>query len=165
MTDQAIRIEPVRAMDLAVLTTIQSLSFSEDVDMYGTGPPGFKSLQWQARALRKADYFKILADQSIIGGIVARQVSASHYFLVRMFVHPDYQNRGVGAQAFRLLEDRFPAAETWSLNTPYRSFRNHHFYRKLGFTQTETMVPDGFDLSADPNFCVFVFEKRRSAPA
>jgi GNAT superfamily N-acetyltransferase len=164
MTDQAVRIEPARALDLVALTTIQALSFSEEVGLYGTGPPGYKSLEWQAQALRRAEYFKILADQLIVGGIVARQVSPGHYLLVRIFVHPDHQDRGVGTQAFRLIEARFPTAEKWSLNTPYRSFRNHHFYRKLGFTHTETMTPEGFDLSRDPEFCVFVFEKRRSAP-
>jgi hypothetical protein len=53
----------------------------------------------------------------------------------------------------KFLFEEFAGAEKWTLETPYLSFRNHHFYEKLGYKKVgETQPePDGFHL--------FLYEK------
>lgn len=33
------------------------------------------------------------------------------------------------------MNDKFSNAITWTLETPYLSYRNHHFYEKHGFVK------------------------------
>lgn len=50
------------------------------------------------------------------------------------FIAPEYHGKGLGTQAWQLLENGFPAAKVWELVTPYYEKRNIHFYvNKCGF--------------------------------
>lgn len=33
----------------------------------------------------------------------------------------------------KLVEEEFPSAVEWVLDTPHLNFRNHHFYEKIGY--------------------------------
>lgn len=48
----------------------------------------------------------------------------------------------------KFLNDEFPDAITWTLETPCLSYRIHHFYEKHGFVEVGETEPreDGFYL-------------------
>jgi ribosomal protein S18 acetylase RimI-like enzyme len=58
-----------------------------------------------------------------------------HYELGRIYVDPDFQNRGIGQQAVRQMFGAFPEAQEWTLGTPSWAIRNQHFYEKMGFVK------------------------------
>jgi len=89
------------------------------------------------------EYYKILDDYRIIGGIIAFDKGKGHYNLGRIFIHPDYQNKGIGAQAIEFIENTLPQATRWTLGTPRWNKRTQHFYQKMGYVKIGADGPDG----------------------
>jgi GNAT superfamily N-acetyltransferase len=133
-----LRFEKAKARDAKALAVISGRAFDNDVH-YGApgpgGPPGYKSDQWQSKMMRFGQYYKILADGQIIGGIIIFRKKTREYELGRIFVDPDFQNQGIGAQAFEFIWEEFPLAKRWTLGTPAWNQRTRHFYKKVGFVE------------------------------
>ncbi len=128
-----------RPADAAVLAQVSERAFNEDINLGAPGiggPPGYKSTLWQSKMMGAGDYYKILLGSQIIGGILVFSKSRGHYELGRIFIEPEYQNQGIGAQAMEFLWQQYPAALKWTLGTPSWNQRNRHFYQKVGFTET-----------------------------
>ena len=85
--------------------------------------------------MKVGQYFKILDGDAIIGGIIVVPLPGQHHELGRIYLLPEYQNRGIGTRAMQFIEHTFPAATRWTLDTPCWAIRNHHFYEKLGYVQ------------------------------
>ncbi|TCL62739.1 acetyltransferase (GNAT) family protein [Hydrogenispora ethanolica] len=144
--------------DAAELRDIQAAAFAADVAQYGCGPEGHDALEWHLNLIEKQSlYFKILYQAKIVGGVVIFSRENGHYHLGRIFIAPSHQNLGIGAAALRALEERFPDARKWTLDTPYRNVRNHHFYEKLGYMKVGETEPD-----AGNGFYLFLYEKQFS---
>ena len=134
---------PEDAKDLALA---RWRAFDDDVN-YGasgvSGPSGYRSDRWQIRMMMAGDYYRILANDLIIGGFVIRQRGYQTYEVVRIFVHPDYQNQGIGTQAFDFLWQQYPDVQLWRLGTPAWNHRTRHFYQKVGFVEVGKEGRDG----------------------
>lgn len=141
-----VKIEKAILEDVEKLTEIQTRTFDDDNKLKPPGcsmegPPGYDSVDWNARWIAKTPYYKILFDGQIVGGIIVFDMGKGHYELGRMYVDPDFQNRGIGQWAVGLVFDDFPEAEKWTLGTPSWAIRNRHFYEKMGFIRVgETEV-------------------------
>ena len=150
-----IQIHKAQQEDAKALMETSKAAFNDDVN-YGApslgGPPGYTSTNWHLRMILTCDTYKImhfdkLNDQSdkghfdrlskcIVGGIVVYEKGYRHMELGRMWIHPDFQNQGVGAQAIKFIEKTYPGATVWTLDTPKWNKRNHHFYQKMGYELT-----------------------------
>jgi GNAT superfamily N-acetyltransferase len=133
-----IRYEKARPSDANDLARISERAFHSDIHCGAPapgGPPGYNLAAWQARMMRLADYFKIVVEDQIVGGIIVLRKAARQYELGRIFVDPDWQNQGVGTQAFEFLWEEYPLAKCWTLGTPAWNRRTRHFYIKVGFVE------------------------------
>ena len=141
-----IRIEKATVQDAGRLTEIQTRTFQDDNKLKPPGcsmegPPGYDSVDWNAEWIEKTPYYKILFDDQIVGGLIVFDMGEGRYELGRIYVDPDYQNKGIGQQAIRLMFRAFPEASQWTLGTPSWAVRNQHFYEKMGFVKVrETEV-------------------------
>jgi GNAT superfamily N-acetyltransferase len=134
--------------DAERLAELSKLAFNTDVEVGAPtegGPPGYDEPKWQTRAMKIMDYYCILLDNSIMGGVVVGSGGVEHKILERIFVDPEHHNKGIGTRAMQLTIDQYPLAKVWTLGTPEWNERTSHFYEKLGFTQV------GWD-NADPKF-------------
>jgi len=135
---QAIDFRKARPVDAKALAQVSERAFHTDV-LYGApgigGPPGYNSAAWQARMMRIADYYAILTDGQIVGGMIVFCKGPRQYELGRIFVDADFQNQGIGAQAFEFLWQTYPLAKRWTLGTPAWNRRTRHFYQKVGFAE------------------------------
>ena len=113
------------------------------------GPPGYNSDRWQMRLMIAAEYYKIVVDGRIVGGIIVRPVAYQHVEVIRIFVDPGVQRQGIGAQAMAFVESQHPDAKLWTLGTPQWNTRTPKFYEKCGYVQA------GTDSHGD-----YLFEKR-----
>ena len=133
-----IHFEKAKTRDAQVLALVSWRAFDHDIH-YGApgpgGPPGYKSDQWQSKMMRLGDYYRILADGQIVGGIIVFRKAPREYELGRIFIEPDFQNQGIGTQAFEFLGQEFPLAKRWTLGTPAWNLRTRHFYKKVGFVE------------------------------
>jgi GNAT superfamily N-acetyltransferase len=144
--EPTIRFDKATPEDAKALALASQRAFDNDIN-YGApgmgGPPGYKSDRWQLRMMTAGDYYRILANDHIIGGFVVRQRGYQTYEVVRIFVHPDYQNQGIGTQAFDFLWQLYPDVQLWRLGTPAWNYRTRHFYQKVGFVEVGKEGQDG----------------------
>lgn len=143
-----IRFAKAKYEDAEKLTEVQIKTFDDDArKFFGKpkgGPPGYNSVPWQKMMMKKGFYYKILAGNTIIGGIIVFKVKPGHYNLGRIYIDPDYQNKGIGTQAMKFIESTFRDAQKWTLGTPKLAYRNHHFYEKFGYVRSGDDGPDGY---------------------
>ncbi len=144
-----IEIKRATLKDAAWLTEIQTRTFDDDNKLKPPGcslegPPGCDSLNWNAEWIAKTPDYKILFDDQIVGGIIVFELEEKRYELGRIWVDPDFQNRGIGQQAVRQMFEASPEAKKWILGTPSWAIRNQHFYEKMGFVKIR-------ETEVDPN--------------
>ena len=135
MEIQFIRAETADAEDLA---RVSERAFHSDIHCGAPrlgGPPGYKSAKWQSKMMDLGDYFKIIVEGGVVGGILVFRKERLRFEVGRIFVDPDFQNRGIGTGAFDFLWSRYPFAKLWVLGTPAWNLRNCHFYKKVGFVE------------------------------
>jgi RimJ/RimL family protein N-acetyltransferase len=135
---ESIHLEKARPGDAAALAHISQRAFDNDI-RYGApgpgGPPGYNLDGWQRRMMKVGDYYRILVADQIVGGAIVFRKQIREYELGRIFIEPDYQNQGVGTEAFELLWQAYPLAKKWTLGTPAWNQRTRHFYKKVGFVE------------------------------
>ncbi|MCX2865706.1 GNAT family N-acetyltransferase [Paucibacter sp. PLA-PC-4] len=120
----------------------------------------------------KAVAFHILAGGQKVGGAVLVIDTTTHRnSLSFFFVNPGVHSRGIGQQAWTLIEHTFPETLTWETHTPYFEKRNIHFYvNKCGFKIVEFFNerhPDPHDPDIDSERFeegMFRFEKQMMPP-
>ena len=136
---KGITLERAKEDDAETLADISRKAFHSDVDVGAPGkeggPPGYDSPEFQVRLMKWCDYHKILYGGRIAGALIVAKKRAGHYECSRIFVDPDYQNRGMATRAFEQAWDMYPDARIWTLGTPEWNVRTKHFYEKLGFVQ------------------------------
>ncbi|MGB2983995.1 MAG: GNAT family N-acetyltransferase [Candidatus Bipolaricaulia bacterium] len=162
-----VRLEMATPEDAGPLTVVAALAFVDDrksmpeetldsilaADDPSKGPP-HTSYEWTRKMVeglsheRKevdSTFYKIvLGDSRIVGGllvIVRPDLGEGEWRCEGIYIDPDYQNRGIGQEAFRAMYKLHPDVVRWSLDTPEYAIGNHHFYERMGFAKTG--VSDG----------------------
>ena len=133
-----LRFEKARSKDGATLARISKRAFHSDIHCGAPGlggPPGYSSEQWQRKMMHVGDYYRILAGDQIVGGLIVFRQRPREYELGRIFVEPDYQNQGIGTRAMGFLWEEYPLAKRWTLGTPAWNRRTRHFCAKVGFVE------------------------------
>ncbi|MFX0066996.1 MAG: GNAT family N-acetyltransferase [Candidatus Hermodarchaeota archaeon] len=140
-----VRIEPARETNAEILAKISKEAFHTDSEL-GTsstlpeprgpgGPPGYDSPDFQKFIMKIMNYYEILADDKIVGGLFFSSANQDHYVLERIFVSPSYHRKGIATRAMELAFEKHPDAKFWTLGTPSWNLRTKHFYERLGYVQ------------------------------
>jgi GNAT superfamily N-acetyltransferase len=156
-----IRFERAVQADAEALTQIQIRAFAEDLIQYGIGPEGYNAVAWQQREIEHNAYWKMLAGDQLIGGMVVYEKGKGECYLCRIFVDPEFQQQGVGSQALAFLEATY-SAQRWTVDTAAWSYRNQHFYEQNGYQQIGEHHPEGQHLPS--GFTLFLYEKKLVKP-
>jgi GNAT superfamily N-acetyltransferase len=118
------------------------------------GPEGYDTEEGQLDLMQRTELFKIMHLGKTVGG-VAMINSGNRCRLVRIFVDPSHQGKGIGRATFMQLFERYPNADMWELDTPSWSLRNHVLYESLGFRKV------GETDEGDRGFRLFLYERRK----
>lgn len=127
--------------DVPALTTVMTRAFDAEAQRHlgleRGGPEGYDTGEFFRKWLfgyRESVGYKIVAQGKIIGSFILWIRRGGHYRLGTIFVDPDYQDQGVGTRAWHFIEETYPEARSWRLETPAWATKNHHFYEvKCGF--------------------------------
>ncbi len=124
--------------DAEQITTVSVKAFHTDFFVGGRksigGPSGYDSTEFHKQTIKEASkFYKILMDDRIIGGFWFFNNNVEHAYLSRIFVDPEFHNKGVGLKSFKFLFQNYPDIKKWSLQTPIWNTRTPKFYIKLGF--------------------------------
>jgi GNAT superfamily N-acetyltransferase len=88
------------------------------------------------RTMETSLCFAVLDDDRFVGFARIVTDTVTFNYLCDFFILPDYQNRGFGSAAIKLiLEDDRLSRGVWILFTQTA----HEFYRRIGFVQDERM--------------------------
>ncbi len=132
-----VTIELASPHDAEHLAQVSKRAFDSDIFCGAKGPggpPGYDSFAWQAQMMKRSTaYWKILVDGTIAGGAIIFDKGKGWLYLGRLFIDPAYQRQGVGLEAVRLIEERYPHATRWTLDTPSWNTRTRAFYARAGF--------------------------------
>jgi ribosomal protein S18 acetylase RimI-like enzyme len=132
--------------DAEALVKAQIAAFHYDEVLYPgvgvSGPPGYDSVDLALKRMQQDEFYKIVVDGQIVGGMILFSKGEGHWHLDLLNIVPEYQNRGIGKQAMQFIEQTYPATK-WTLDTPGYAIRNQHFYEKCGYVKVaETEYPD-----------------------
>lgn len=141
--------------DANEILKVKIKSFKEEVNLYGFGPSNYDSLEMQRSSIENSLYYKIMNEDKIVGAMSVKDKGDGHFRVNSIYVDTDYQNKGVGSIAMNFLYREFPKVKKWTLETPYKSYRNHHFYEKMGFKKVGETEPD----AEKDGFYLFLYEK------
>lgn len=98
----------------------------------GSGPPGFDSIKRQEECIDLYNYYLILYHQIIIGGFYFSLVN-NKCDLIRVFIDPEFQNKGIGSKVLNFLETQ-PNIKLIELEASDFNIKNQDFYRNRGFS-------------------------------
>lgn len=127
--------------DAKILRDIAVSAFEEDKINYGSMPPGIETIEWHLSKIKNGMYYKIMIDDKIVGAINLYDLKNNHFRLGAVYIDPTYQNQGIGTKAIDFIENTYPDVKKWSLDTPYKSYKNHKFYEKHGYVKVEEVKP------------------------
>lgn len=133
--------------DAERLADLSKLAFEADIQIDAPGkggPTGYDDEDWQTRTMKIMDYYCILLDNSIVGGVIVGSGGEEHGILERIFVNPEHHNIGIGSSALKQTIEKYPSVRFWTLGVPDWNVRTCHFFEKLGFIHV------GWD-NTDPN--------------
>ncbi|UII58238.1 GNAT family N-acetyltransferase (plasmid) [Cytobacillus spongiae] len=138
-----VKIQMADIDDAAILTDIKKnvfdaekvkwLSDQEDVVDYNIQPPGYDCIETGKYMIRELNYYKVLYDGEMVGGLIVTVVGKRHGRVDRIFIEPRHQGKGIGTEVMKLMEGEFPKVKTWELETSSRQVNNHQFYEKAGY--------------------------------
>ncbi len=104
---------------------------------------GAEDILW--RMNKNNRYFTILYDNKIVGGIFYRlngrlspnaELGAGEYYLGRIYIHPEYQNKGIARKAILMCEKEFPDAKTYYVDFPKVLEKNRRCYEGAGYVDS-----------------------------
>jgi ribosomal protein S18 acetylase RimI-like enzyme len=153
----AVTLGKAQPEDAEALAAISQRAFDSDATVGAPGPggpPGYASPAWQARVMETSDYHVILVDRQVAGGAIVFATGPGEYELSRIFIDPQWHDRGIGRRAIALIWEAYPQARRWTLDTPAWNRRTRHFYESLGFVAIgEKTGPDLviFERRVDPH--------------
>ncbi len=150
-----IHLERADAKDAETIVRLKIDAFKREVQLYGYGPPNYSSVEQQRKVLedKSIDYYKVYDGGTLIGGASVTACGEGQYYLSSIYIADGTQNTGAGSRTLQLLLERYPDAVKWTLETPCRSLRNHHFYEKHGFVKVGETAPE------PDGFFLFLYEK------
>jgi GNAT superfamily N-acetyltransferase len=127
--------------DLPALTRVMTRAFDDDarkhLGLERGGPPGYDSGDFFREWLfpyKESRGYKIMLDGELVGAFIVWILPEGNNVLGTIFVDPDYQDKGIGTQAWNFIETSFPETKSWMLGTPSWATKNHYFYEaKCGF--------------------------------
>jgi len=131
--------------DAKEVLNLQKLAYQSEAQIYNdyTIPPLTQTLEEIRTDFDHQVLLKALIKGKIIGSVRAF-LKEGTCFIGRLIVHPDFQNRGVGAKLMNEIEKCFTQAKRVELFTGHKSEKNISLYQKLGYQtfRTQTITKD-----------------------
>ncbi|MEG0295838.1 MAG: GNAT family N-acetyltransferase [Clostridium sp.] len=131
----------VSDLDVEILIDVAIKAFQEDKIKYGVIPPEIDTIEWHVANMVNGMYYKIVLNDNIVGAINLYDLGNNSVRIGSIFIDPEYQNQGIGTEAMKFIENKYPNTRKWSLDTPYQNYRNHYFYEKHGYVKVDEIKP------------------------
>ncbi len=135
-------LEAATEGDLAEILELQKKAFYGQALIYNdfSLPPLLQTIDDLKKEFRKNQIYKIEQNGKIVASIRC-YVENDTLYMEKLIVDPDFQNRGIGINLMRLIENKYaPSVVRYALFTGHKSERNLHLYRKLGYQEIRRKI-------------------------
>jgi ribosomal protein S18 acetylase RimI-like enzyme len=148
-------IQNANQNDLAEILALQKLAYQENAVRYNDAgiPPLTQTVDEIIMEAKSHIFLKAVINDIIIGSVRGFERDGCVY-IVRLIVHPDYQNQGIGRKLMVAIEEEFDIP-VFRLFTGHLDEKNISLYTKLGY------VVYGEKEQVSPNLYFIHMEKRR----
>jgi GNAT superfamily N-acetyltransferase len=125
--------------DAGEILELQKAAYQSEAQRYNdwTIPPLTQTLEETQNEIDSLVFLKATYQQRIIGSVRAF-ADGNTCFISRLFVHADFQRKGIGTRLMERIERLFPTVDRYELCTGDRSLKSIRFYHRLGYRKTET---------------------------
>jgi ribosomal protein S18 acetylase RimI-like enzyme len=136
---QDVVIGAAEMSDAAEILTLQKTAFQSEAALWDdyTIPPLTQTLEELKEDFQRQVYLKAVLDGQLIGSVRGYAQDGTCY-VGRLIVHPDHQNRGIGARLMHAIEGLFGGVSRYEIFTGEKSQRNIHLYQRLGYRIFQT---------------------------
>ena len=138
----SVTLAQAKGEDAEALKAISVEAFTDDYELYGSYPPGIESLDWHTAEIETGHYYKVIYEDALAGGIYVILTGVDQIEIKYLFISGNFQNKRIGSVTMELIEKQYPNARIWTLVTPFKAYRNHHFYEKCGYSKVGEFQPD-----------------------
>ena len=131
-------IEKAKYEDLEEILVLQKLAYQSEAELCNdfSIPPLIQTLEGIIEDYRNQTILKVEWGGKIIGSIRAfKKEDVCH--IGRVIVHPEHQNKGIGKNLMKSIEEMFSECSIYSLFTGKQSLRNRYFYGSLGYKEVK----------------------------
>jgi GNAT superfamily N-acetyltransferase len=137
--------------DAGILALVSQRAYEHASELYGKeiwGPRGFKSVKDHIYYIEKLETYCILYMDVVVGGIIISENGYEHKELVRIFIDPDFQDKGIASDAFNIVMKLSPA-KAWTVgniswNEKAKGFLESNGFQKIGTINTEPATTDWY---------------------
>jgi ribosomal protein S18 acetylase RimI-like enzyme len=129
-----VKIVLAQQEDLSEILQLQKLCFFIEAKLYDFYdiPQLNQTLEEITLDFSSQLFLKAVINGRIVGSVRAYQEGEACH-VGRLFVHPDYQNRGLGTKLMNEIEALFKDAKRFELLTGHKNSKNLYLYQKLGY--------------------------------
>jgi len=139
-----VAISDASPADAEAILALQKLAYQSEAKLYDDWSlaPLTQSRESLLGDIGNSVVLKATLGDRLVGSVRARQ-KGDTCAIARLFVHPDFQRRGIGSELLRRIEARFKGASRFELFTGSRSEGNIRLYQRHGYsiTRTEAVSP------------------------
>lgn len=134
-----ILIDRADRTDAEEILALQKLAYQIEAAIYDDYaiPPLTQTLEEIEEEFEAKIFLKAILDGRIIGSVRAFAEGGT-CFIGRLIVHPEHQNKGLGARLMREIEGVCPECTRYELFTGAKSEKNLYLYQKLGYKPYKT---------------------------
>ena len=101
--------------------------------------PGNEPLEYTINRINQniTDYYIIEYNGISVGGIRIRRYEDRELCEVGpMYILPEYQNKGISQETFKIIEEKYKPKNGWILDTILQEKGNCYLYEKIGYKKT-----------------------------
>ena len=151
MASNDIQLIQATEEDAGILALLSQRAYEHASELYEKdiwGPRGYKSVKDHLYYIEKLETYCILYMDVVVGGIIISENGYEHKELVRIFVDPDFQDKGIASDAFVTLM-RLSPAKAWTVgnitwNEKAKGFLESNGFHKIGTINTEPATTDWY---------------------
>ena len=137
-----LKILKAEFLDLPDILLLQKISYQSEAELNNdySIPPLMEVLEELQEEYKTGIVFKAVEDNydKIIGS-VRGYTREKTLFIGKLIVHPEHQNKGIGKQLLRHLENYFPEYR-YELFTSAKSLKNLALYQKEGYCEFKRVM-------------------------
>ena len=136
------KIEKANQFDLQKILVLQKHCYQSEANLYQdfSIPPLLQDkASIEAEFTSGTTFLKAMVDDQIVGSVRGKQEGNTCY-IGRLIVDPGFQNRRIGSQLMRAIEQVFSDCRRYELFTGHKSEKNLYLYKKLDYQAYKTQV-------------------------